>query len=388
MSGTPSGSFDHCTVTAAANTQNQEIFTNLFRFFNGPLRSGSYVSLVALQYGASGTGTNFHDQSNPFGENAFAVFRVNSGSVPGAGPSIRRAQDYYVLFQWADAANFGTAPGAPARCSGVAATDGVGIAIAWRDDGLSPWNGTTNANGTDSKGASVWTAGVSVLHVLPRSNDTGGSFSVAKENLHKIVDHATAGNLCRYHFIADRDSLIAFFDKGDTHSHNAFIYSGVYEPLSSSYFVTSSGGNMQMPMVMIGDAGAGAPVVTNTYGDTAGTAVPNGGIVGPSMSPEACGARTDKYGTNLFTANLQPNVQFPLARYDEFRIPVMLYETPDFGLVGYLDILNDVFAANVYDATSGSTKVVMGVAAGSVMTVPWNSANVPVSVTTREGLQW
>lgn len=386
MPGTQSGSVDHRTNVASPANANQEYFTNLFRFFNGPLRSGSYVDLVALQTGSSAGGTNFHDQNNSFGENAFACFRVRSGSVPGAGVSTRRAVDYYVLFQWADAAAFGASPGNPGTING-GTTDGTAIAVAWRDDGLSPWNGTTLANGNDTKGSSVWTAGTSSLTVFPRSNNTGGSHNTNKENMMRLQDLSIGGTTYRYHFIADRDCFITFTDEGDNLDYDSIYIHGTFEPLSG--FITSSGGNMQMPMFQLGADNAGSLAVATSYGGTAGTANTNGGITGARLSggARARDLRIDRYSNNLLAnTSLQPNPQFIASRFDEFRIPVMVFETPDFGHVGYIDSLTEVYNASVHDITSGSTKAIFGPTAGGTIeyVVPW-SGSAPGSTSTREG---
>lgn len=391
MAGTTSGSVDHRTNTASAATANQEFFTNLYRFFNGPLRSGSYVELVALQTGSSAGGTNFHDEALPFGENAFSVWRVRSGSVPGTGPSIRRAQDYYVLFQWADAAAFGASPGNPGQInSASSAGDGVAISTAYRDDGTNPWGGSTLGNGNDTKSSPVWTSGSSTVHVFPRSNNVGGNHNSLKENMFSMFDLSAASTNYRYHFIADRDSFLMFLDNGDNLGYNAFYYHGVYEPLSG--FVTSSGGNMQMPMIQLGSNAAAVVAPGTSYGGTAGTAATNGGIAGARMTGgvQVRDLRTDRMGNDLMSnTSVNPNPQFTSARFDEYKIPVMLFESPDFGLVGHLDIMTEVFNASVHDVTSGSNKAVLGPAAGGVVehVVPW-SGSAPGSVSTRQGRQF
>lgn len=214
MPGTVLGSVDHL-IAFGPTGSNQEAFTSLFKFLNGPLRSSSYVELVALQTGSAQTGvpasqmgTNYHDKINPFGENAFACFRWRSGSTPFGGPSTRRAHDYYMLLQWSYNTTFGNAPGNPGRCYG--GTFGVGISIAWREDGGNPWGGTTMANGNDSKGSTVWVSGASVVHSFPRSNNPGGTHSTLKEN---TVGYPTSVAVTsRIHYVADRDSLMMVGD--------------------------------------------------------------------------------------------------------------------------------------------------------------------------------
>lgn len=387
MPGTPSGSVDHVTNASTAANANQEFFTNLFRFYNGPLRSGSYVELVALNYGLSGTGMNFHNENNPFGENAWVCWRVRSGSVPAGEPSIRRAHDYYVFFQWADTSAFGAAPGAPAVIS-AGTTDGVGVQIAWRADGGNPWNGTSAGAGADTKGTPVWTAGTSSVYVLPRSNGTGGTYATNKQNCYRIYDLATTATSYRYHFIADRDCFVTFIDSGDNTSYDASLIFGTFEPISG--IVTSSGNPGQMPMAMFGSSAAAGVAINANYGDTAGSTAANGGTVPLKPSGvETSALRLDGY-TNVFSSDQQPNPQYTLNRFDEFRWPILTNESNNFGLMGFFDsFCTEIYTtAGIHDINSGSTRAVLGnTAARSLVVVPWSGA-APGSTSTRAGRQW
>ena len=389
MPGTTSGSVDHLTNTAAANTSNQEQFVNLFRFFNGPLRSGSYVELVALNTGSSAGGTNYWNEGGPMGENAWVVWRVRSGSVGTSGVSSRRAVDYYVLFQWADAVNFGTTPGNPGLLNNSTG-DGVGYQVAWRDDGLSPWAGTTLANGNDVKAAQVWQSGSSSIHVFPRSNSPGGLHNNARENCALMFDFSAGSTAYRYHFLHDRDSFFAIYDSGDNLGYNGFHIHGTFEPLTG--FVTTSGGNAQMPMVAITDSSTALISLTTAYGSVTGSQSSEGGIAGPRMTTGATvrDVKTDRYSNNLMNnTSFQPNPQFVASRYDEFKIPVIVSETPDFGLAGFLDMIGEVYNASVHDITSGGLKAVLGQTAGAAVEfiVPW-SGSAPGGGSTRQGRQF
>lgn len=292
-----------------------------------------------------------------------------------------------MMFQWSFNAGIGTAPGNPGQIYGAGGT-GIGFSIAYRDDGTNPWNGTTNANGLDTKGTPVWTTGSSVLHVLPRSNNTGGNHATNKQNLVGFPSVVSAGD--RYHLLADRDSFLVMGDIGSNASYNVMFYVGTYEPLSSSQFVTASGGNVAMPMMMIGDNGNFPLVATTTYGDTAGTATANGGIVGPNTSSsEARSARMDRYGTNILAnANLQPNANFNPAAYDEFRIPVLLFESPAFGHVGYIDMIAETYNIPVHSTNSDNSKASFGTGGSAVNIIaPW-SGSAPGSTSTRAGRQF
>ena len=93
MTGVVTGKTDcqlgNGAITAPA--QNQELFKTLYDFFAVDMVGAGNCTLYALQYGLSATGTDYHDQANPFGENAFAVFefaidrkstRLNSSHIP------------------------------------------------------------------------------------------------------------------------------------------------------------------------------------------------------------------------------------------------------------------------------------------------------------------
>jgi len=157
--GTLVGNADVSFNFASSPDANQAVFTAIWRFFNGVMRSSSYAQLVAVNYGSGGGSTNYADENNPFGENAFQVWRLPSGSS-------LCPVDVYVMFQWADSSAFGSSPGDPGLLNGGTA-DGVGVAVAYRDDGGSPWNGTTVGSGSDTKGTPVWTEGTSKLRIFP-----------------------------------------------------------------------------------------------------------------------------------------------------------------------------------------------------------------------------
>ena len=152
---------------------NQEHYVAWVNFFRHCETNG-LCTVVASQYGSGGTGEDFHDQANPAGENAFTYAEWDAGTLR-----------FGVLVQWADASNFGSSPGNPALLSDTT-FDGVGLQMAFREDGTSPWSGTTNDNGADSKGTPVWTPGTSTVHVFPRSNNPGppiGDHNTHKENM-------------------------------------------------------------------------------------------------------------------------------------------------------------------------------------------------------------
>jgi hypothetical protein len=180
-------------------------------------------------------------------------------------------------------------------------------------------------------------------------------------------------------------------DDGNNAAYNSFMYVGAYQPLSSSYFVTSSGGNAQMPMVMHSNYNNAYPLlVGSTYGDLAGNASTNGGIVGPNTgSAEVRFLRTDRYGTNLMVAtSLEPNPQFNPAAFDEFKIPLIMFESPGLGHVGYFDLITEVFNIPVHSTNADLTRASFGAGGGNVNIVtPW-SGSAPASTSTQGGRQF
>lgn len=379
MAGTIKGSVDHVNSVAGVGSQpNQELFTSIFRFFNGPLRSGSYVEPVALYTGSTGTGTNFHDETNPFGENAFFVFRFVTGSV-GSTQS-KRLANLYVMFQWADAANFG-ATGNPALLLGASAADGVGMAAAFRLDGGNPWAGTSNFNGSDVKGGQVWVSGSSTVCAFPRSNASGGTHAANKHNTVRLADAGT-GTSHRWHMVADRDNFILLFDANQTLSYAVHAV-GTYDAMPAL------SGTFTDPIYMISTTAIPFPVGT-AYGDTAGTSTTNGGVHGTSGSVDVRSFRVDRYSNNLLSdSTLQPNTQYAIANYDEFKLPLIMYETSDKGLVGFFELISETYNTSTHDVTSAGDKAVFGTAtAASVKIVtPW-SGSAPGSSSSRTGRQF
>lgn len=394
MAGIVKWSVDHVSNTPTTSGSIQEIFTNVYRFFNG-IASSSYVTLVALQTGSAASGqpvnsggTNYHNERNPFGENAFAVWKVPSGS--NAGGVSRRAVDYYFLMQWASGQSFGTSPGNPGLVFGSNGSSGeLCFAVAWNDDGSNPWLGTTLANGNDTKGATVWHTG---SHCFPRSNSSGGTHAVLRQNTVSSVGISFSANTsCRYHMFMDRDTFFFIIDQSDNLIYDNWLYFGWYEPLP--LISTGSGGSLPMAMVMAETATPGTNR-NSVYGDTVGTTnANNGGVASPVMTSlgQARGFITDRYQTLQGINSYSPNQQLVSASFDEFRVPIIVSDSPDFGHVGYFDLFTEVYNCGQNAITSGSgfTKVVLNSGGGTIgMVVPWSGSNPPVFTSTRGGRQF
>ena len=384
MAGTVSGSVDHVHVSAVAANQNQEVFTTIFRFFNGPLRSGSYVEPVAYSTGSAAGGTNFHDESNPFRENAFFVFRFVTGSI--SGTTSKRTNNLYVCFQWADTNLFNATPGAPGALLGLTYIDGIGLSAAWRADGGNPWGGSTRFDGTDTKGSLVWVSGSSTVYAYPRSNASGGSFATNTENMARICDAGTT-TANRWHMVADRDNFIFVFDSTQNTSVDWFTVLGVYDP------IPALSGTFADPVFMINSnpAGTALNIITAVkYGGAAGTAATQGGIHGTSGSVTVRDLIIDRYGFGVLAdTTLQPNTQYALANYDEFKVPLIMYDGADKGFLGYAERISEVYNANSHDITADGQRVAFGQASTNTIktVIPW-SGSAPGTTSTRAGRQF
>lgn len=234
MAGTIYGKIDCRSNSGGGNERNQEVFKNIFDFFERLVTVG-YCTRIALQYGSGGTGTDYHDEANPFGENAFAVFRFN-GVTSGNAASQRDGSTYpdidmYILIQWADVATWGGAPGDdwyPGLVKASSSLDGVGIAFTWRTDGASPWGGSTNNDGTDAKSDPVWVGGTA-LRCFPVSNHW--DHATSKQNTHHLMD--TSANDVVVNAVANADGIVIELagDSDPLYGNIGLFICGVYEPL-------------------------------------------------------------------------------------------------------------------------------------------------------------
>lgn len=386
------GWVDRIIPVGVVADNNSRCFTMLYQFFNGPMASSSYSELISLNYGASGTGTDFTGDGNPFGENAWAVFKIPSGSV--GGQESVRGSDLYYLIQWADSSNFGTAPGNPGLLGGGVA-DGVGISVAWRDDGTSPWLGTTAANGSDTKGATVWGPGSSTLRCYPKSNTINGNHNSLKQNMARFCDLTSTNLIHRFNAVADRDNIYFWITIGaDLTQANIHFHGGVYEPLQELSASTPTPGLFYI------NSNAGPGYIDNTtYGSTAGNLINESMVCPPSSSVyspivnEASRWRMDRYVALMENATNVPLLSSPSQilgnSYPSYKWPIFLYDTPDYGHVGYVEATPEIsFLLPRYSVNAASSSMAIGPdSANPKMLYPW-SGSFPTSVSTFAGRHW
>jgi hypothetical protein len=392
MAGTIRGRVECYSNNGNVYLNYQEMFTNCYQFLKSQLEPAGVVTEVARNNGQSGTGTDYHNGSNPFGGNAFAVFRWNSSMQGNTGSA--RTWPYYMLIQWYrwDQNLFGVSPGNPGLLGGSSSVGsnsaGFGISYAIGIGGdENPWNGTTPL-GSSVKGANVWkvpTGGNSVM-CFPRSNNSGditttvGTHATTKENNY-LVAGKTNTVAQRYHFLADSDNFLMLLDRDADGYYNGH-YAGLYTP--------RSGLTATYPFVCLQ-----AQAITSTQMNTQ-----IGSINGTNQTTEgaACvdgtrGVRQMMLGRydEFFTTTTQPNQSFSPAKYDEFPLSLGLYEFPSyFGYLGQIEFLRETYNVPNLSTNTDGSRVYLGGPTTSLVkwSCPWTNSATPGTGTTRTGVSF
>ena len=403
-------------VNLAWQVNAQAMFKVLYDFFT----SHPNYSLIASYYGvtsplvynspagSSGTGTGFWDETKSFGFNAWFVVRQNATAA--------RPYDVYHLFQWSGptsygAPSFGSSTGTTALLLGsnnpvngnyayvghqaAIGIGGIGGSALSPSNG-NPWKGTTNANGADTKPAStsIWGApsggGTGVI-IFPRSNDgPNGAFRQQTQNCGQVMNWGGgSGQQTRFHVVADDDSFVIATDFSDLGQY-CMCVSGIYQPRTSltvpySYLVIDTAD--ALPFVYTAES---------VYGDVAGTATRQGGIV--QVTTGSVGSmQLDHYSAFATDVNFWPNRQATPYTYDMLDIPVGIYEiglsgNSVSGLLGQMDFIREVFNVPTNGVTSDYARIFIGwnTIATTKYAVPWDKQGrtVPRSGTTRGGISF
>jgi len=235
----------------------QQIFTAIYQFLIGSSAQSLGITRVAYNKGlVSDSSTSHIDEINyahaktrghvemdywdtelSSGNNAWAVFAFTSATHP-----------FYVLIQFsgwnglaeANLGNFGSAPGNPGMLISSfnqQLEGGVGIAVAMMQDGTSPWNGTTNNNGSDTKGSQVWKTNA----ILFPEKDT--TFNGASQN-----DNATGKALFR---LTMAEHHLPIHDYNPGHDAQAGVFSLIVSE-SSIIFLIDNFGNSNYSLFYFG----------------------------------------------------------------------------------------------------------------------------------------
>ncbi len=213
-----------------------DMFVATYRFLNSPTAAAMGIVRRACNFNnqASDCDYKYRKLSPPPGNNAWALFEFTSANLP-----------FWLLIQHSDAQNnatFGVGAGEPADNDWSAKISGFAFSVGIREDGLSPWGGTTLNNGFDTKSVPVWTPGPSRLAMFPISNGPRGQWRVARSGMHPIslwIDWDNSRTRCTlYHFLANEDS-ITFLMGHDGGCNYDVTYFGKYNPINASVASTA-----------------------------------------------------------------------------------------------------------------------------------------------------
>lgn len=362
------------SVTDSDNS-HKEAFKIVYNFFQRMVAVGN-CTRKALQYGLGGTGTGWWDEGTPFGANAFAVYEFNS------------TPKFSVLVQFGTNTNkFGTSPGNPGALNGSASAVGVGVAMAARLDGTSPWGGGTGNAGADTKSTPVWTPGTSTLYVVDRacsSITTAGSYATNKENAIRV--DPSGYSRYRMHCVGSADGFCVLSSHNDTGIYT-FCAGGRYTPrpgLTSSHV---------LPLALWGfnsltnghfDFGT-----STAYGIAAGTGTYEGGVIGrPAdyVGELYINPAPSAFHDSSFQPNMQPtDPEFDLSPYG--------FAFGHLSRKGYLgsfacsDLVSYCYNTNNHQTNSAGTKAYLGhtTVAGAKYAIPWDGGRAPGNNMTRDG---
>lgn len=390
-------------ITNIAVTGSQgtgELFISLYKWLT---TSGSTIAGIKLIANSTGStvqasapgGFNYPNQPNPIGNNAWAVFAWTSASLP-----------FYALLQVATGTSttpFGAVPGNPAvfpnTAGNYAAYGGIGLQIAMRADGGNPWNGTSGALGSDTKGSTVWSSSslggtvVSPLYVWPRCNSVSGNFETNKQKLLPIAAHAwiagPSANGNRVHAAADFENFGIARDTFNTVNSYNYFWFGRYE-VYDSCSVGSGRLSPNVPYAMFfRDGESSDPTIaigaTNVYGSATGDTDLEGGIAHSYLSGVVVGCSLDTLAVTPFASQYNPNRAYPTAMYDEYPVMLFMNESSapipqSWGMLGQTSFLRFIYNAFVGDTNANLSRVVLGsnplTQLSSKFTFPWSS-NAP-----------
>jgi hypothetical protein len=375
----------------------QEAFCLLNNFLAGCSDTG--VTRIASYYGAAqsnaymtvtGTGFGTWDTGASAGTNAWVLYRFGSAVVP-----------FYVLIQWCGMGIALGATGAPASYQVSTPTGACLVAsFAYRPDGSSPWNGTTNNNGADTKGSLVWKSG---SYIFPRSNSLYGtdvataSRMLVMLGVTNLITHASTPHV-RMYVVLDEDNFIVTFDIASSvntsrEAFQAMTYFGKFTPMQDMFYSSQ-------PYWCMTD-GNYANVLGNKFGNSyvfgqktfAGTDGytnnPNmeGGIAHPSVLSGTVGYSIDTPGWSMMqNVYTNPGPEYTTTTsattgsFTETPLLLIMNEASSVsgftGLVGYSDWLRTIFGVMPYTTLNNKTRIAIGPAPFSIKyTVPWSSGS-------------
>jgi len=382
MGGTIRGQID-CYTSETTEYRNTAVTWKIWYDF---LQAHPLMTRIAYNVGSGGTGTDMWDGANPWGNHCWAVWQW--------GTSAARAYPIYVLMQCESGGGatnqaIGIAPGDPASHNGSSTGTSyshltIAFAIGVGGD-ENPWNGTTNDDGTDTKGGSaampvgndgngaVWripAAGGTNLLCYPRSNSAGGTYNPG--NMRDLLPAVNDANpaATRFHIIMDDDNLFLL----SSGSATRYIHAGLVAPHDDL--------TVDYPWMAFYTL---HPVNESTIPERQG-----GAPMPDSTDPEP--VRNLNLDSHVGLQS-QPNGLFTPAQYDLAPMWVRIIESPTTGLLGTFGASADNFNLWVYNVPQWSTsltkdRIVFGDGTTNNMkiAVPWDGVTVHGSNFTRAGV--
>jgi len=374
MSGNVRGKVDIFVNTGDSGKNCQEFFKGLYDF----LVSHPNMTLVARNSGALSTSgdTAYWDQSGPFKTNAWAVFKL--------GKTIEKPFTVYFQIQLGMSGDFGNvSPGSPGLAENLANGTCVAIQVAMGVGGdENPFKGTMNAGSpNDTRANPIWgvPTGGTACHVFPRSNNSLGAHTTAKQNFTIISQPSTVA--CRYHIIADDDSLIILADQSDDNSFSLY-WAGTYEPRADI--------SITRPFLSFGSYSNSLPILLGTaFGTTAGT-LQQGGVV--TAINEVRSVAFDRLQGIVSSSILPTQMGNGSNESDEYGIPFFGIEAvssggPSLGFLGDIFLMRETSNVATNDTDSAFFRAAFGSATTTAVkvTVPWSGVAAPKATSTRSG---
>jgi hypothetical protein len=175
---------------------------------------------IASNFGTNGQGlASLSYLTGWSGENALAVYRTLSSSIP---------YDFAFVWSWNNFYSNGTWTGANSY--------GFGFSMAWHSSSQA-WSGSINNNGNDSffTSSRPWKSG---SIVFPRANGPGGTWATNQNAPLKPFAISLAANLYQLIIVGDDDhtySILQLTDRAQIGNAYFFFAFGQYLPATSSY---------------------------------------------------------------------------------------------------------------------------------------------------------
>lgn len=350
MSGTYRGTID-CLLAESDEFNNAFV---AYKHLYDLLAGHPGTTLIARH----GDIPDYPDGANPPVAQDFAVFRFDTH----AG----RDHDFYVMIKVGGSGSAiagvvinGNAPSSNNGQVFITAAIGVG-------GDTNPWQGTTNADGTDTHPTQLWdapSAGTNV-QVVPASNRDSGSDGTNKNNGIYAFDQNSPGDI-RWSVVCDDDSIHIAFDDGD---------SGVFEYSSIGVLTPNVGIDWDTaPLYALYDSTASfSGNATTAYSeDIAGLAHPDGAEVTYSALPISV------YGPELADTRFYPNSLS--SDFDHFAPHVAAIATGNHGYAGQLPNVRATFNWPTNDNDTNIEFISLGASttAQDKILFPWDGATTP-----------